>query len=128
MPAFCLDTSAILTLRDDEPGAERAAMVLEGPNPCFACFITRMEVLYRVWKDEGERSGRLAYEQLQSLPIQWVDQTEPLLLEASRIKASHPLSVADAWIAATALLSQATLLHKDPEFEAITQLDQSWLA
>ena len=127
MPAFCLDTSAILTLRDDEPGAERVAMVLEGPDPCFACFITRMEVLYRVWKDEGERSGRLAYEQLQSLPIQWVDQTEPLLLKASRIKATHPLSVADAWIAATALHSQATLLHKDPEFGAIAELDQSWL-
>ena len=77
MPAFCLDTSAILTLRDDEPGAERVAMVLEGPDPCFTCFITRMEVLYRVWKNEWERSGRLAYEQLQSLPIQWVDQTEP---------------------------------------------------
>ena len=128
MPAFCLDTSAILALRDDEPGAERVAMLLEGPDPCLACFITRMEVLYRVWKDEGERSGRLAYEQLQSLPIQWVDQTEPLLLEASRIKASHPLSVADAWIAATAILSRATLLHKDPEFEAMTELDQVWLA
>ena len=128
MPAFWLDTSAILTLRDDEPGAERVAMLLEGPDPCFACFITRMEVLYRVWKDEGERSGRLAYEQLQSLPIEWVDQTEPLLMEASRIKASHPLSVADAWIAAVALLGRATLLHKDPEFEAITELDQSWLA
>ena len=128
MPAFCLDTSAILTLRDDEPGAERVAMLLEGPDPCFACFITRMEVLYRVWKDEGERSGRLAYEQLQSLPIQWVDQTEALLLEASRIKALHRLSVADAWIAAAALLSRATLLHKDPEFEAITELDQDWLA
>ena len=128
MPAFCLDTSAILTLRDDEPGAERVAMLLEGPDPCFACFMTRMEVLYRVWKDEGERSGRLAYEQLQSLPIQWVDQTEPLLLEASRMKATHRLSVADAWIAAAALLSRATLLHKDPEFEAITELDQSWLA
>ena len=128
MPAFCLDTSAILTLRDDEPGAERVATLLEGSDPCFACFITRMEVLYRVWKDEGERSGRLAYEQLQSLPIQWVDQTDPLLLEASRIKALHRLSVADAWIAAAALLGRATLLHKDPEFEAITQLDQSWLA
>ena len=128
MPAFCLDTSAILTLRDDEPGAERVATLLEGSDPCFACFITRMEVLYRVWKDEGERSGRLAYEQLQSLPIAWVDQTEALLLEASRIKALHRLSVADAWIAAAALLSRATLLHKDPEFEAITELDQSWLA
>ena len=128
MPAFCLDTSAILTLRDDEPGAERVAMLLEGPDPCFACFMTRMEVLYRVWKDEGERSGRLAYEQLQSLPIQWVDQTDPLLLEASRIKALHRLSIADAWIAAAALLSRATLLHQDPGFEAITELDQSWLA
>jgi ribonuclease VapC len=103
-------------------------MLLEGPDPCFACFMTRMEVLYRVWKDEGERSGRLAYEQLQSLPIQWVDQTESLLLEASRIKALHRLSVADAWIAAAARLTRATLLHKDPEFEAITELDQDWLA
>ena len=128
MPAFCLDTSAILALRDDEPGAERVATLLEGPETCFACFITRMEVLYRVWKDEGERSGRLAYEQLQSLPIQWVDQTDPLLLEASRIKASHSLSVADAWIAATAILGRATLLHKDPEFKAMTELDQVWLA
>ena len=128
MPAFCLDTSAIITLRDDEPGAERVATLLEGPDPCLACFITRMEVLVRVWKDEGEGSGRLAYEQLQSLPIQWVNQTEPLLLEASRIKASHSLSVADAWIAATAILGRATLLHKDPEFEAMTELDQVWLA
>ena len=64
MPAFCLDSLAILALRDDEPGAERVATLLEGPETCFACFITRMEVLYRVWKDEGERSGRLAYEQL----------------------------------------------------------------
>ena len=128
MPPFCLDTSAILALRDDEPGAEHVATLLEGPDPCLACFITRMEVLDRVWTDEGELSGRLAYEQLRSLPIQWVDQTEPLLLEASRIKASHPLSVADAWIAATAILSRATLLHKDPEFETMTELDQVWLA
>ena len=128
IPASCLDTSAILTLRDDEPGAERVARLLEGPDPCFACFITRMEVLYRVWKDEAETRGRLAYEQLQSLPIQWVDQTKPLLLEASRIKSSHSLSVANAWIAAAALSSRATLVQKDPECEVTTPLDQVWLA
>ena len=128
MPAFCLDSLAILTFRDDEPGAEDIAMLLEGPDPCFACFSTRMEVLCRVWKDEKERRGGLADEQLQSLPIQWVDQAEGLLLEASRIKALQRLSVTDAWIAAAARLSRAALLHKDPEFEAITALDQSWLA
>jgi predicted nucleic acid-binding protein len=29
------------------------------------------------------------------------------------------LSVADAWIAASAVLLRATLVHKDPEFEPL---------
>jgi hypothetical protein len=73
-----LDTSALLTLRDDEPGAGRVEEALGHPHPCYACFLSRMEVLYRVWKDEGEQAGRLAYEQLQALPLQWVEASEPL--------------------------------------------------
>jgi len=53
---------------------------------------------------------------------------EPLLISAAQIKASHALSLADAWIAATALHCGATLLHKDPEFQAIEGLVQEWLA
>lgn len=122
-----LDTSALLTLRDDEPGAERVAQAFEQPDRCYACFLTRMEVLYLVWKDEGERAGRLAYEQLKALPLHWVEPSEPLLEQAGRIKACHSLSVADAWIAAAAQQLCATLLHKDPEFQAITELPQEWL-
>ncbi|MEX1317169.1 MAG: PIN domain-containing protein [Synechococcaceae cyanobacterium] len=127
MTRFCLDTSALLTLRDDEPGADRVEQVLESFGRCTACFITRMEVLYRVWKDEGERAGRLAYEQLLALPIDWQEASEPLLLRAAQLKASHALSLADAWIAAAALHSGSTLLHKDPEFQAIDALAQEWL-
>ena len=127
MSRFCLDTSALLSLRDNEPGADRVAQLLEAPVRCVACFITRMEVLYRVWKDEGERAGRLAYEQLQALPIDWLEATEPLLLGAAELKASHRLCLADAWIAAAALQCGATLLHKDPEFQHIAGLDQEWL-
>lgn len=122
-----LDTSALLTLRDDEPGADRVEALLNGPDRCLVCFLSRMEVLYRVWKDEGERAGRLAYEQLQALPIQWVEAGEPLLERAASLKATHPLSVADAWIAAAAQLAGASLLHKDPEFRAIPDLVQEWL-
>ena len=43
---------------------DQVEQALEGPVRCTACFITRMEVLYRVWKDEGERAGRLPYEQI----------------------------------------------------------------
>lgn len=123
MQRFLLDTSALLALRDDEPGADRVAQVLglttEGKARSFACFVTLMEVFYRVWRDEGESAGRLAYQQCLALPIEWLHETEPLLLRAGEIKAKHQLSLADAWIAASAVESGAILLHKDPEFTAI---------
>lgn len=120
MKRFVLDTSALLTLRDDEPGAERVAEVLglalEGKAKCFACFISFMEVLYRVWRDEGQAAGQLAYQQCLALPMEWISNSEPLLLKAADYKAHFPLSMADAWIAACASENGAVLLHKDPEF------------
>lgn len=128
---WLLDTSALLALRDDEPGADRVARLLQaaqnGESHCFVCFMSRMEVLYRVWKDEGERRARLADGQLQALPIQSVLASDGLLEQAAAFKAGHPLSVADAWIAAAALQEGAVLVHKDPEFRALAQLPQEWL-
>ncbi len=123
MKAFLLDTSALLTLRDDEPGVDEVAALLtkaqQGEVHCYGCFISLMEVFYRVWKDEDEPAGRLAYQQCQSLPMTWVHETPALLEKAAEIKARYPMSLADAWIAAAALLERAELVHKDPEFEAI---------
>ena len=123
MKHYLLDTSALLTLRDDEPGAARIASLLAesatGKVQCLGCFMSLMEVFYRVWKDEGESEGRLAYRQCLALPIQWVHESEALLSKAAEIKALHPLSVADAWIAASALNTNAILVHKDPEFKAV---------
>lgn len=130
MKRYFLDTSALLTLRDDEAGADRVADVLglaqQGKARCLGCFITLMEVLYRVWKDEGESSGRVAYEQCLSLPIEWVHESKELLEMAAAYKARFPISVADAWIAAGAESSVAVLMHKDPEFEVL-ELDQERL-
>jgi predicted nucleic acid-binding protein len=120
MKRFVLDTSALLTLRDDEPGAERVAEVLglalQGKAKCFACFISLMEILHRVWRDEGQAAGQLAYQQCLALPMEWISNSEPLLLKAADYKAHFPLSMADAWIAACASENGAVLLHKDPEF------------
>lgn len=124
MKHYLLDTSALLTLRDDEPGADRVARLLglagKKTIRCSGCFMSLMEVLYRIWKDEGEAAGRLAYEQCLSLPIEWIHETPDLLESAAAIKATHPLSLADAWIAACAQLSSAVLVHKDPEFESLS--------
>ena len=123
MKCYVFDTSAILTLRDNESGAEQVADLLyraeRGKAKVLISFISLMEVLYRVWKDEGEQEGRLAYEQVQSLPLTIMHESPALLEKAAVIKATESLSLADAWIAATAIMEEATLVHKDPEFASL---------
>lgn len=123
MKRYLLDTSALLTLRDDEAGADRVTELLElsarAKAVCYGCFMTLTEVLYRVWRDENELRGRLAYQQCLALPIKWVHESETLLLRTAALKAPHTLSLADAWIAACAVEQGAVLVHKDPEFRAL---------
>ena len=128
MKRFLLDTSALLTLRDDEAGADRVAEVLglasSGKAKCFGCFITLMEVYYRVWRDEDKAAGQLAYQQCLALPIEWLSNSEPLLAKSAEYKALYPLSIADAWIAACAAEQGAVLLHKDPEFKPLPVMQE----
>ncbi len=123
MQRYLLDTSALLALRDDEPGADRVAEILQRATTdavrCYGCFVSLMEVHYRVWRDESESAARLAYQQCLSLPIEWVHESEPLLIRAAEIKAQQQMSLADAWIAACAVEMGAILLHKDPEFKPL---------
>lgn len=123
MKRYLLDTSALLTLRDNESGADHVADLLYQAQKeqviCLACFMTLMELFYRVWKDEGEALGRLAYEQCYALPISWVHEDQPLLEKAAELKAIYAISIADAWIAAAAMQQDAQLVHKDPELAGI---------
>ncbi|MEO6163305.1 MAG: PIN domain-containing protein [Candidatus Binatia bacterium] len=129
---FVLDTSALLTLRGNEAGADRVAKLLQQATrrQCrlLVSFMTRMETLYLIWRDEGEQQAREALRLLDSLAIEWVS-CEPRILEASAyVKSQGGLSVADSWIAATAISREATLIHKDPEFQKFKELAQEFLA
>ena len=127
MPAkkkrFVLDTSAILALRSDEPGADRVQTLLAqaSRNQCqlLASFMTRMELLYCIRRGEGDHAAREALRLIDSFAIRWVS-CEPAILEAaSQIKTAGRISVADSWIGATAVVHDATLVHKDPEFRPL---------
>lgn len=128
---FVLDTSALLALRGNEAGADRVAKLLQlaGRRQCrlLVSFMTRMEVLYLVWRDEGEAQARGALRLLDSLALDWVS-CEPRLLETSaQVKSQGGLSVADSWIAATAIDRDAVLVHKDPEYQKFLALAQEFL-
>ncbi|MEW6381741.1 MAG: PIN domain-containing protein [bacterium] len=114
---FALDTSALLTLWNDEPGADEVERILNDKHKSvIVSFMSYMECYYRVWKSRGRERGREIYTYLFTLPMERINLTEEILQSAAEIKASYALSVADSWIIATARLHGAILVHKDPEF------------
>lgn len=120
---FALDTSAILTLWNDEAGANEVEDILKGKdNTVIVSFMSFMECYYRNWKNLGREKGREIYAYLFTLPIERVDLSEDILQSAVEIKATYTLSVADSWIIATAKVQDAVLVHKDPEFMQISDL------
>jgi predicted nucleic acid-binding protein len=121
--SYTLDTSAILAYLLNEAGADEVRHILEagekGQLDVLASFMTFMEFLYRTWKLSGEAQAKRAYLMLRALPIREVPADESLLVTAARLKANHTMSVADAWIAATAVVTDSVLVHKDPEMDCL---------
>lgn len=129
---FVLDTSALLALRSDESGADEVEdlLVRAKRKRCrlLISFMTRMELFYCIWREEGEEAGREALRLVDSFAVEWVS-CEPEILEmAARLKAQGGLSVVDCWIGATAMVCAATLVHKDPEFTKFKEIPQRVLA
>jgi predicted nucleic acid-binding protein len=117
-----LDTSAILAFWNNEDGAAMVEKVLRESSqrkPVYLSFMTFMECRYRVWKDHGQSAADELVRSLKNLPVIRVDVDDALIRTASELKAQHKISVADSWIIATAITRNATLVHKDPEFDAL---------
>ncbi len=129
---FVLDTSALLALRSDEPGADRVESLLVRAKRSrirlLVSFMTRMELLYRVWRDEGAEAARDAIRLVDSFAIEWVSCEAAILETAAQLKARGGLSVADSWIGATAVVYGAILVHKDPEFARFKEILQEALS
>jgi len=123
---YLLDTSAILTLWNNEDGADDVEAILRKAESdkviVYASFMTYMEAYYRIYRVEGIESARAIYAEIGSLPIYKIDADEKILLRAGAIKANYSLSIADAWIVASAIEKGAILVHKDPEYEQLKDM------
>jgi predicted nucleic acid-binding protein len=129
--AFVLDTSALLALRSDEPGANDVEKLLlrAQAKRCrlFVSFISRLEILYCIWREESEQAAREALRLVDSFPVSWVSCEPEILDMAGALKAKGGLSLADSWVGATAMVRQASLVHKDPEFVKFKTIRQQML-
>jgi predicted nucleic acid-binding protein len=131
-PVYLLDSFALLAYLNNERGKLRVEAIMEQAEKrqcrILMCMINLGEVLYTVERRRGFGAAQKTLMLSQSLPIKILEVTNDLVLEAAHIKASHPLSYADAFVAATAIHHKAIVLTGDPEFESVeTLVTVEWL-
>ncbi len=120
---YLFDSSAFLTLFEDEDGAETVQRLLErakkGEIIVFTSFVSFTEIFYITLREKGEEAAKKRIKIMNRLVITRVESSQELGLIAGRLKATHRISFADTWIGATAMFYDAILVHKDPEFEQL---------
>lgn len=111
-----------MSLLRDEPGAEQVEDILKSGEPIVVPFIAMMELRYRLVRDEPSEHVDLLLETLLASGVEVTESTREWGRRAAEVKAGGGLSLADAWIAALALMRDAELVHKDPEFDRVPGL------
>ena len=121
--AYLLDTSAIFAFTDNEEGADLVEELLNKARreqiALHISAMTAMEVYYVSFAERGEDQAHHFLLLVRALPVTELALEDALILPAARFKARYKISVADAWIAATAVVHNLILVHKDPEFEPL---------
>jgi predicted nucleic acid-binding protein len=110
----CLDSWAVLAWLDgEEPAAEIVQGVIDGERPAMS-WINLVEVHYRTVRDNG---GPEADQVLAELRPQISENLPGIsaMRAASRLKAEHPIALADCFAIALAAEEGAVLLTGDPE-------------
>jgi len=126
MSRYVLDTSAVLTILNEEPGAKMVVDILEDARSAKAVvylpFMALMELEYLGLRKHGREKTQQVLNLVEAWPVQIEHSTDEWRHEAARVKATTALSVADAWICSLARLVDAELVHKDPEYDAVVGL------
>ncbi|MDP2277230.1 MAG: type II toxin-antitoxin system VapC family toxin [Nitrospirota bacterium] len=121
---YVLDTSAILTYIEDEEGSDFVENLLIRAEAdeidIYLAFISLTEVFYITMQEKGDEEAIKRIELIKSLKVKIEESNEDLNLKAGRLKAKNNISLADAYIAALSHAADGILVHKDPEFEAIS--------
>ena len=122
LPAFILDSFALLAYLQDEPAAPRIETLLENAKKekCLLMIsvINLGEILYITERRGGVSKAQNALALIQQLPIEVLPADEKAVFLAAHIKANYSISYADSFVAAAAVEKAAVILTNDPEFES----------
>jgi predicted nucleic acid-binding protein len=110
-----------MAVLEGEEGGETVMSLIEGGSDCALPFVVMMEVEYKlIAKRLAKVDDALSF--VSDWPCTLVESDEPWRRIAAQVKAVGGLSFADSWVASLALVQDAVLVHKDPEFEKVRDL------
>ncbi len=126
--SFVLDSYALIGYLENESFSDRIQNILtQAKNGAFRLYLHAIhigEVYYITLREKGQSLADLAYSRIKALPIKLIDRIdEDLLLAAAGLKASYPISYADSFAAALAIINNCPLLTGDPEFRSLEKHD-----
>jgi predicted nucleic acid-binding protein len=112
--SFCLDSWPVLSWLDgDEPAASAIDETLDRERPAMS-WINLVEVHYRTARDHGKEEADRAVEELRPRIAEHLPGISAMRA-AARLKAEHPMALADCFAVALAASERAVLLTGDPE-------------
>jgi ribonuclease VapC len=126
-----LDSSALLTLFHNRPGAAKVEEVIQlaigQKRELLLCVVNWGEIFYAVWRDKGPGHAHHILAKIAQLPIAVVPADAELTRRAAELKANHRLPYVDCFAAALAILRKAPLITSDADFAVIAkQLSIVW--
>jgi predicted nucleic acid-binding protein len=133
MAVYTLDTSAVLAVLKRERDYDKVADLLRSARDnrdvrVLVPFVAMMEVQYKLLRELPKSDVAYWLDVVRAWPVEVIESNPVWGAEAARVKATSRVSLADAWVASLALLEDAELLHKDPEFEDVSGLKMIKLA
>jgi predicted nucleic acid-binding protein len=123
MKAAVLDSYAIITFLQRQPGYEEVAKLFEEctakDRELFVCVVNWGEVIYHALRTGGEQKAQLAEEVMRAIPVTVLDANRDITLQAARFKAFLKMSYADCFAAALAMKKKCELVTGDKEFKMV---------
>ena len=120
------DAHAILRWMQKESGYQKVKSLMvacrEGSVSGYMNRINLGEVHYKTIRVLGPEGAKDFMENFVRLPITIVLPDDALIWKAAELKAQYPISYADCFAAATALIHNASVLTGDPEFKKLTKV------
>lgn len=126
MNNYLLDSFALLRFIQKEPGNEPVKAILEDVQRGKACAMLNVinmgEVIYTVQRRFGLHYKLDVVMNIGRLGIVILSAPNDLVFRAAELKAQFAMSYADAFVVASAMEHNATVVTGDPEFRQVEAL------